>query len=449
MTSPLDSGTLELVKIPENLYENSLEELESFVSELGLFSLIESSAMDSQELIPRPEFRFQCKKQEMIIKALYKQLELSKDRSTRYFDKIRELEENCNKYLKEISRLTVHSEENEKTLLEIIDSKDKELQEHQNKYSLATSRLRTLEFEKEHLQEKYNQSRLELQRYKNIESELNSTWFKLQKSEEAQDKLNRLIYKLSKDPQELETDRSLITQLSLKDQEIQALKRINDELKHSSDMKITSLKLEIAELQYFLTTSQEQEQYFMSKLQELNKNHFGGTQELHIPSTGSECESLDYQESTLADDLFYTIMKKLNLLNESKKVENFTYMVRDKIYSVLVGRDGIFVKNGKNVLSLEQSILEPERSRSSIEERPKATFDRCKILEERRSLEFTGRILEKRKSVDEDSKKLKKSISSQVLLKNAKSCLNKIKSTMLKTPLREQKLKLLEKKCNK
>lgn len=435
----IDCGSLELAKNSEVMNENSVDAFESFVSELALFSLIESPAMDSQDLIIRPEFRFQCKKQEMIIKALYRQLELSKDRANRYFEKIRELEEKSEMYLKEISRLTKHSQDNEKSLLEIIDGKDKEIQEFMGKYSSASSRLRTLEFEKEHLIEKINQNQLELGRYEYIESELENALSKQQKSEEIQDKLNRLICKLSKEPQDIDCDTSFSTQLSLKDQEILMLKHINEELQHSSDMQITSLKLEIAELHHFLHTSQEQERYLVTKLQELNKNHIEKNSEGQGSGTNSECFSNEYQESTWADDLFYATMKKMNLLNESRKIQNFAYLVKGKIYNVFVGKDEIYVKNGKNFVSLEQSLLEPERSKSNIEERPK-------LLEERKSTDFVSKILDKRKSAEDEVKKIKKAASTQAFLKATKSSLNKIKNNVLKTPLREQKAKATERK---
>jgi hypothetical protein len=309
------------------------ENYESFASELVLASMIESPSIDSEELLGRSDLPGKCKKQSMIIKVLTKQLEISNEKNLQLIKKVEMTEEKLSKSCEQLSSYIENSNEREKAFISTIAGKDSEFHVSLNSNLTLQAKVRSLENEKEHLNDQVHRLELEVERLKDAEKELLLANKKLQKSEMIQDQLNKTILRLSKsindDPESMSNN-----QLAIKDAEIQMLKNISEEVKKSADMQIFSLNQEINELRSSLNSYQEQEKFLANKL----KN----------------CESDKSSQSF--DAIFAESMQRLKL--SFKKINDFTFEVNGKPVNAAFCRTGVFAKVGSSLLSLDEFFEE-------------------------------------------------------------------------------------------
>ena len=376
------------------------EAYESFASELVLASMIESPSIDSEELLGRSDLQSKCKKQSMIIKVITKQLEISNEKNLQLLQKVELIESKLSKSCEQLSSSIETSNEREKALISIISQKDLEYQQSLNQNLQLQAKCRTLENEKEHLNDQVHRLELELERLNDTEKELLQTNRKLQRSESIQDQLNKTIMRLSKSIND-DPEATSNNQILLRDAEIQMLKNVTEEVKKSADMQILSLTQEILELKAAVLRTQEQEKMLASKLKNLDSDKQGAN----------------------VDAAFADAMQRLRL--SYRKVKDFMFEVNGKVVNVAVCRTGVLAKVGSSLLSFEEFFEEFLGSKSP---RPEVCYS---VMTDRTN--------------ENGERRVSRVTSQKTFLKGTQSSLNKSKLVPERTPSRTR-VKSIERK---
>jgi hypothetical protein len=397
------------VSEPEEMFENYSDQgnlFESFASELVIASLIDSPGMDSEDLSMKNDIKTKCKKQSIIIQILSKQLEINKDKAFQFSNKIDLLEKKIVKFNEQINFLSNNYNQKKKSLLEILQNKDQELHASLTSITSLQSKVRHLENEKEHMADHIKRLELELERLGELEQELDIANTKLINSENIQEQLNKTLIKLSRSIQDTEEDGNFKTQLALKDQEIQMLKSVTEEIKKSGDMQISSLNMEIKELQQLLKDSYDQEASLNKTIEELQSDRKG----FHLKDPNS------------IDSMFSEALKNLKIPSGYTKLKDFTYQVKGKVITVALCRGGLFARIGSSLLNIDE-VLQDLREKTPT---PNLRDDTSYTERGEKSLE-----------VESGRKNMAKVSSQRTFLKGTKSSLSKAKS-IEKAPLTDR-----------
>ena len=395
-----------------SICEQHADPFESFASEIVMASLLESPGIDTEELFGRNDIQTKCKKQSVVIKILSKQLETTNDKLTQMQHKIESVETKLAKTTETLAVNIENANEREKYLLEIIQSKDSEIHQTLSSNMTLQGKLRFVENDKEHLSDQVRRMEMEIERLRELETELEIANSKINKSESIQDQLNKTLLKLSKSIYEGDEPGSK-SQMVLKDQEIQMLKNISEEVKKSADMQISSLSSEITELKSMLITSQEHEKCLAMKLGTLESDKQLIEKEKIQPS----------RSLNLIDENFADAMKKLNLGCAYSKLKDFTYQVKGKVVSLALCRGGLFARVGSSLVNLEEFLDDIlEKSENTL-----LRNDSSFVAKTDRSIENIS-----------DAHTISKNSSLKTFLKSTQSSLNKLKPVVDKIPFRDR-----------
>ena len=321
-------------------YCDQLEDsCESFASELAFAALIDSSIMDSQELLTKNDIRTKYQKQSMIVNALSKQLEISKNKNLQITEKVEILEVRVAKLTESLELYVEQRNERENNMLSIIKDKDQEIQILMNNVLGMQSKFRVTENESIRLTGEVKRLEFEVERLKDLDKELMQANTKLKKFETIQEQLNKFLYKFSKNNDDSMQESLFQNQIMLKNQEIQMLRNISEEIKKSSDMQILTLKMEIDELKSIIEIYKEQKIPIDSKL-----------------LSESEKNNNDLAIGKFVDSYFIEAMSRLNLSSNYYKIKDFEYKIKGKFISIALCNEGIFAKIGLSLRNLDEYI---------------------------------------------------------------------------------------------
>ena len=387
-----DQDYKQLVETSENLCDQHADTNESFTSEIP--SMAED--LDSED---SRGLKSKNNKQGLILKILTKQLEAANEKAFQFQKKIENLELKLFKNSEVITSSMENCNEREKALLEVIQSKDSEIHSTLSTNMNLQSKIRVLENEKEHFLDSVSRMELEIDRLKELETELETANTKLIKSETIQDQLNKTLLKLSKTITENDEDFNYRSQILIKDQEIQMLKNVTEEVKKSGDMQIFSLKQEVDELKQKILRFEDQERLLAAKLAEADR---------------SEVKEKNFN---VVDNTFNEAMKKLKLNGCYTKLKDFTYQVQGKVVSVALCRGGLFARVGSSLVNLEEfleNIGHEERPDSSLTTR-------------------TDRTVE-----NHPEPRIVRNSSQKTFFKSTQSSINKVRGVIDKSPLRDR-----------